>query len=159
MRQLKAAAAPATSQIPAQAISASWTSASDGRPGTARGTLTRTTALPELVHVVHILRLLDAEPIGKTALCEAVGSQWGNVARLVNECRRVGLVRIADWSVRLHGGSRGALFALGSGPDAPRPPGRCPVLAANLAQLLGQRAEDLRGVGSSAHARGVGLGL
>ena len=83
--------------------------------------LTRAYMLPELVHAVHMLRILADEPIGKSELAERVGSQHGNVTRFINHCHRIGLVRIADWSVRMHGGRRAALYSLGSGPDAPKP--------------------------------------
>lgn len=89
--------------------------------GTPRQPLSRATALPELVQVVQMLRLLEREPISKTALSAAVGSQWGNVGRFVEHCRSIGLVRIADWEQRIRGGAPAALYQLGSGPDVKRP--------------------------------------
>ncbi|MDT7834983.1 hypothetical protein [Aquabacterium sp. OR-4] len=93
----------------------------DPPSGTPRQPLSRSTALPELVQVVQILRLLEREPISKTALAAEVGSQWANVGRFVEHCRAIGLVRIADWEQRLRGGAPAALYQLGSGPDAKRP--------------------------------------
>lgn len=89
--------------------------------GTPRQPLSRSTALPELVQVVQMLRLLEREPISKTALSTEVGSQWANVGRFVDHCRAIGLVRIADWDLRLRGGAPAALYQLGGGPDAKRP--------------------------------------
>lgn len=89
--------------------------------GTPRQPLSRSTSLPELVQVVQMLRLLEREPISKTALSAEVGSQWGNVGRFVEHCRAIGLVRIADWDQRIRGGAPAALYQLGSGPDAKRP--------------------------------------
>lgn len=89
--------------------------------GTPRQPLSRSTALPELVQVVQMLRLLEREPISKTALSTEVGSQWANVGRFVEHCRAIGLVRIADWDQRIRGGAPAALYQLGSGPDAKRP--------------------------------------
>ncbi len=77
--------------------------------------------MSELVQVVHILRRLEQEPIGKVALAAAVGSSPMRVALFVDHCHRIGLVRIADWSLRLRGGRPGALYGLGTGADAPRP--------------------------------------
>ncbi len=83
--------------------------------------LCRAAALPELVQVVHMLRRLEQEPISKVLLAEEIGSQQACVCRFVNHCHRIGLVRIADWSLRLRGGRPGALYGLGTGADAPRP--------------------------------------
>lgn len=84
-------------------------------------TLDRTNALPELVQTLHMLRLLEAEPLGKVELAARCGSQHSNVTKFVNHCHRIGLLRIADWSVRLHGGRRAALYGLGCKADAPKP--------------------------------------
>lgn len=89
--------------------------------GTPRQPLTRATALPELVQVVQMLRVLEREPVSKGALSTEVGSQFSNVARFVDHCRAIGLVRISDWERRLRGGMPAALYQLGSGPDAKRP--------------------------------------
>lgn len=89
-----------------------------GRP---RQGLTRQTALPELVQVAHILRQLQGEPMGVAELAAAVGSQYANVARLLHHGRSIGLFRVAAWSPRLKGGAPGAMWAMGSAADAPRP--------------------------------------
>lgn len=92
----------------------------DGRPGNEPGPLTRYTALPELTQVAHFIRLL-AEPISKTEIARATGSQWSNVGNFIEHCHEIRLVRIVDWQQRLYGGLPAALYAIGSGPDAARP--------------------------------------
>jgi predicted transcriptional regulator len=89
-------------------------------PGVQRKPLGRSTTLPELAHAVHMLRLLD-EPIVQGDLAEAVGSSYGNVAKFLQHCRRIGLVRIGEWKTRDGGGAPAPMYVLGGGRDAPRP--------------------------------------
>lgn len=84
-------------------------------------TLLRSTALPELVQTMHMLQVMASEPVSKVELADRVGSQHCNVTRFVNHCHRIGLVHVADWSVRLHGGRRAALYGIGPGPDVRHP--------------------------------------
>lgn len=89
-------------------------------PGVRRKPLGRSTSLPELVHTVHMLGLL-VEPVMQGDLAAAAGSSYGNVAKFLQHCRRIGLVRIGEWKTRDGGGAPAPMYVLGSGPDMRRP--------------------------------------
>lgn len=74
----------------------------------------------ELISFAALLRAL-AEPMSAAELADTTGTSRNNLYRALPLLRQAGLIRIAEWQVRLHGGSPLALHALGSGPDAPRP--------------------------------------
>lgn len=92
------------------------------RPGRPRNRHARYAMRPSLVAFAHIVRTL-ADPISINDLADEVGSTSSNIARLMVHCRRIGLVRIADWRQRKEGMGRPAmLLQISDGePNAPRP--------------------------------------
>ncbi len=91
-----------------------------GKPGAFDRIATRLhNRLPELTHVVGMLRMISASPITAVALSEECGTSHSNVLPFLRHCRTIGLARVADWEPRRTGPV--AMWGLGEGEDAPRP--------------------------------------
>ena len=95
--------------------------AESAKPGIERDKAARYSRRTEMYSFAAIMRAL-VEPVTMKTLMELSGATSCNLSRLIRHCRRIGLIRVAEWEVRTTSHGKPAMaFQFGNASDKPRP--------------------------------------
>lgn len=90
--------------------------------GTKAGPLRAATVRPELIAFAAILKSLDGAPVTYAQVVATTGCTIQHIGYLIQHMRKIGMARIADWQPPATPGTPAAMYQLGCGADAKRPP-------------------------------------